>query len=1023
VAKNRKIIMQIRHRIPKSLDKQLASYTKFLFTSETFIAIGVAISVVLISFFLLFASDRIWDTPKILRILFSLTGFAVVLCFLFWFGKNWIWKKRGIKQIATNIQSKHRELGDRLLGAIELAQEGHSDEHISEELRLAAIMKVTEQAAKIDFNKDINKKKPIQALIVMILLCGLGFLLFSLLPQAFHNAFIRWCNPVASISRYTFIVFEKMPNRMKVPKGEPFEITLRLASESRWMPKKLFYQIPGITKGEADFNKNTATINLEGLNSPATMEVHSGDTSDTLTIDPVHRPSLIEFISQVKLPKYTGRGETKSILKNGDFTLLKGSTYSLKGNVSRNLASAKYTSEGKDSDLKTTNSIFSTRKIIAEKNRKYTFTWQDIFGFSPAVPYDLSLKIKNDREPFSECPGLPHFSAILIDEAMKINLKADDDFGVKDIAAAYSIGTSNGKKVKHLETKVIPLALGGKDKIELKTNTLFSPDLLGIPEKSLVTFYALATDYYPGRKAAKSVPYRIYILSKEQHMKLIQRRLKRIMSDLEDMIRREDASLTKNSKLSKLSEKEMKKTPTSEKIKEQKLREDAERREAKKMVEETIKLLKEALRNKKIPEKTIAQWAEFLEKMRNLSKQEMKNIVSKLQQAAAKKNPKKNMADAVKNQQKLLDKLKNILKKMDKSMDSLALDNFVNRLKKAAAKEHGISRTLKKMLPEIIGLPIEQITDVAKQDINQQIDIQKHINQNAEYIRDDLLAFFSRTRIEKYKKVTDDMEKVKMDAKLRKLQKNIEENYTARCINQSKRMADKFDEWAGLLRKSDNKKANGEGQGKPQKIDPEFMLGLLRIIQGEQNLREKTRYLDKNKPEQTQYKENAGLLSGDQGEVHLKLMFLTRKAQKSPPALKLLKKAGLAMDDVVTYLRKPQTDGPVIAAETEIIELLSGAFQHSSKQAGSSSAMMAMMMQMLMQGAAAGQSGTGSTMGGNTDVANMKFNDPAFKKDDPSHTTDKTHGTDTAEIPEEYKNVIEAYFKKRSKIKQGRKNN
>ena len=501
-------------------------------------------------------------------------------------------------------------------------------------------------------------------------------------------------------------------------------------------------------------------------------------------------------------------------------------------------------------------------------------------------------------------------------------------------------------------------------------------------------------------------------------MKLIQERLERIMSDLEDMIRREDASLRKNKQLSKLSEKELKKNETSEKIKEQKQREDAEKREAQKMTENAMKLLKEALRNKKFPEKTIAQWSEFLEKMNKLSKREMKNIVSKLQQAAEKKNPKKNMADAVKNQEKLLDQLKKMLKKMDKSMDSLALENFVNRLKKEAAKERQISQTLKKILPEIVGLPPEQITGKVKQDVEKQINTQKSINQNAEYIKDDLLAFFSRTRVEKYKKITDDMEQIKMISKLSQLQKNLESNFTSKSIHQSEELAEKFDEWAKLLSKMDNKKAdNQEGKGKPQEIDYEFMLGLLRIIQGEQNLREKTRYLDKHKPEQKQYKKNAGLLAGDQGDLHLKLMFLSQKAKKCPPAMKLLKRAGVAMDDVVAYLRKPQTDGPVIAAETEIIELLSGAFQQSGKQSGKSSGAMAMMMQMLMQGMAAGQSGTGNPMGGTTDNSNIKFNDPGFEKEDPSRATDKTQGVGIAEIPEEYKSAIEAYFKKRSNFK------
>jgi len=56
-------------------------------------------------------------------------------------------------------------------------------------------------------------------------------------------------------------------------------------------------------------------------------------------------------------------------------------------------------------------------------------------------------------------------------------------------------------------------------------------------------------------------------------------------------------------------------------------------------------------------------------------------------------------------------------------------------------------------------------------------------------------------------------------------------------------------------------------------------------------------------------------------------------------------------------------------------------------------------------------------MGGNTNAANMKFTDSGFEKNDPSRTIDKTQGAGTVALPEEYRNAIEAYFKKRSNIK------
>ena len=1011
---------QMKDKIPDSLKKQLTGYTEFLCGSEIFIAVGAGISAVILSFFLLFASDRLWDTPKPLRLIFAGAGFLILLYFIYWIGKNWIWRKRGIKKIAVKIQSHHKELGDRLLGAIELAEHSHDDKNISEELREAAIRKVAEQASTMDFTKDVDRKRPIQSILVLMVLAGLSFLLFAILPQAFHNAFARWCKPVASIARYTFIVLEKFPDKINIPKGEPYSIVCKLSSESKWEPDKLTYKLPGVKQGVAYFSNNKASVKLEGLSAPTKMIIRTGDTGDTLNINPVHRPSLVELFAKTKYPEYIGRGIKKAKLKNGTLSLLYGSIYTLEGTISRNITSAESILGNQQIALKTEKNKFFTLGSVAVKDQKVMFLWKDVLGFTPATSYDLKLKIEKDREPFTECVGLARFSAILVDEALKININADDDYGVKDIGVSYSYDSKNDKQVQK-NGKNISLAEGARDRTELKTEFLFSADLLGIPEMSLVTFKALSSDYLPGRRSTSSVPYRIYILSYEQHMKLVQERLERIMSDLEDMVRREETSLEKNTKISKMPGKNIKKRETTEKIKEQQAQEQAEKREAKKMAEEALTLMKEALRNKKFPEKTIAEWTEFLEKMRAVSQQEMKNTVNSLKKAQKNSNRKKNMADAVENQKKTVEKLKKMLKKMDDSLKSLTLDNFVNRLKKEAEKEKTITLTLKEMLKDIVGLPFDQITGNEREKLLQQIQIQKSVNKNAEYIRDDLIAFFARTRIEKYKNVTDDMEKIKMVVELQKLEKNIAVNYTSRSIGQSGKMAEKFTEWSKMLSQADNKKAQGDGKGKQQEIDTEFLLGLMRIIQGEQNLREKTRYLDKNRPAEKQYHNQSLQLSGTQGDLHVKLLFLTQKARKCPKAVQLLNYAGKVMDEVVAMLRKPQTDGSVIAAETEIIELLSGAFQQSSQQAGaSSSGMMAMLMQMLMQqkGVGAGKTPGQSSMGGSTDAQNMKFNDPGFNKEDPNRTTDKTQGTTTAEIPEEFKNAIEAYFKKRSKIQE-----
>ncbi len=339
----------------------------------------------------------------------------------------------------------------------------------------------------------------------------------------------------------------------------------------------------------------------------------------------------------------------------------------------------------------------------------------------------------------------------------------------------------------------------------------------------------------------------------------------------------------------------------------------------------------------------------------------------------------------------------------------------MTRLRKESEREKAITSALGEMLHSVIGLPPAEIQGENRVRLDELLSEQKTTGRNAGYIQDDLSGYFARTRIEAYKSVLDSMEEKNMRHDLEELEDSISENFTTRSIEKSKVMGDNFAIWAEMLSKSDMAKSQEPGDGEPQEMDTEFLMGLLRLIQKEQNLREKTRMLDQRKPDSPEaYKAKALELAYEQGDIHLHLSFLEDMARGFPPVFKLLDAAGEVMDEVVAFLRAPATDAPVIAAQTQIIEMLSGAFQESSSQSSASPmSMLAALMQMLQPGA--GASG-GSMAGGTTDALNRIFNDPAFGREDPAGSPDKVHGSGALAIPEEYREAIEAYFRKLSLI-------
>jgi len=300
----------------------------------------------------------------------------------------------------------------------------------------------------------------------------------------------------------------------------------------------------------------------------------------------------------VKLPEYTGRKESKVKVAGKTFNILEGSQFTLLGRADRELRSAEISdASGKRTPLKVAGPSFSSSKMDSSLSERNMISWKDSYGMSPLHGFEFSVLPEKDQEPFTECPRQPLYSAMLAEETLIIQATAEDDYGVAELGATYSAADpKNDSKI--LSSGEFKLSKGGPEKTSLDSEMIFCPRTLKIPEQSLVTLCSAATDYYPGRKRVLSRPYKIYILSLQEHAKMIEEELDSVMGRLEDLIWREEENLEKNKNISKLDKEELKKDETGEKISEQKDAEKMNSEDLEKLSEKGMKLLEEAVRNK-----------------------------------------------------------------------------------------------------------------------------------------------------------------------------------------------------------------------------------------------------------------------------------------------------------------------------------------------------------------------------------------------------------------------------------------
>ncbi|HBC87318.1 MAG TPA: hypothetical protein DCZ94_10215 [Lentisphaeria bacterium] len=1007
-------------KLPESLSLQLRGFQRKLRAIESVTAAAAAFCMVAGAFSFLYLSDRLWDTPVILRIILFLCGFVPLLYLIFYTIHHVFMKRRDFKTLSVLVQKHHRKLGDSLLGVVELAENKDLSENVSKELCSAAITNIAEKSQSMDFCEAISRKGLRRFAVWSFAILAVVVCMLIFTRPAFGNALIRWLNPLSSVERYTFVKFDGIPQSLNVPHGEEFEIKCVLDSSSTVRPENIKFRCGMEPAKTVTVAKDSALLRISGQTKPVDLKIWSGDFRKTVKIIPLHRPVLLNLEAAVKLPEYTGRKDEKVKLSGKTFQLLEGSQYSFEGKIDRDIKSAELVdASGKTNPLRTQGSSFFTEQQKAVASEKNVLTWLDSLGMRPLHPFEYSVVPEKDQEPFTECPKLPLYSAMLADETIIIQVTAEDDYGVAELGASYS--SSDPKiETKIYGTASMMLAKGAADKQKLEAEFMFCPALLKIEEKTLVTVCSTAKDYFPSRTTIYSKPYRIYILSLQEHAKLVEEELESIMAKIEDLVWREEENLEKNKNISKLSEEEMKNDETSEKISEQENSEKMNAEDLEKLSEKAVKMLEEALKNKEFPAKTIKEWAKMLDTINQVSKNDMKNVEKSLKNAQSESKRSEQMKKAVKEQQELLEKLKELMKKMDESLNNLTMENFVSRLKKEAENEKAISSKLAEIMKTSVGMDQNTLPEKIRNEITDQKSKQEQIRKIVKNIQDDLLGFFSRTRIKKYQDVSDEMEKEKIQKKLEDTVETIAKNQTAKGISSTKEIAAKLEKWADDLGKKDNKQAGGggEGGGEMKEIDPEILIGLMRLLQQEQELREQTRNLDENREKMKDYGEKSVGLSEKQMGMRNDLGGLKKKAADFPKLIQLMDQTGKAMTDAGALLFKPQTDQQTIGAETEVIELLAASMQNASEMSegsGEGSEMMSMLMQMMMGGQGGMRPG-GFKGSISSNAANTKSGGETYKPNLPEGKPERTAGASTKALPEEYKDAIETYFNRVNSI-------
>jgi hypothetical protein len=343
--------------------------------------------------------------------------------------------------------------------------------------------------------------------------------------------------------------------------------------------------------------------------------------------------------------------------------------------------------------------------------------------------------------------------------------------------------------------------------------------------------------------------------------------------------------------------------------------------------------------------------------------------------------------------EKISDELNNLLANLEGS-------TLVKRLKAASREQDQVAEKISSRIDKVFGAP-GRLSDEDREIFTELSSVETQSSQNISFIMDDMQAYFERRHMNQFKLVLDDMKNSKVLEALVTLGEEIPREQ-GMSIAQAEYWSDTLDRWGEDLVDA----ASGgqcPGSKTSDALPPSLILEVLKILEGEVNLREQTRVADQARPAvelDVHYTESKRLGNAQDGlrqrtdDVVSAIDDLPNGSERFGKELELLSAVSQVMNEAANILNNEDTGAPAIAAETEAIELLLQCKRINPKAGGGG-------------GSSPGGGGTGTTEDSALALLGSGLNQNERREArDVSQATGETGRI----LPEEFRAGLDEYF-------------
>ena len=616
--------------LPPILETKLADFRRRVWVVKLAEGVLAAVFALAVSYLLVFALDRVMETPGSLRLTLLLGGALVLGLGLPLKWHRWVWRQRRLEDAARLLRRTFPRLGDQLLSVVELARQDHAAGGRSERLVQAVMAQAADAVKDQDFSDAVPHARHRQWGWAAGGTLGVALLAFLTINGAARNAFARWLLPWRHTERYTFARIDPLPARLVVPYAEPFKLPLHLSATSRWSPPEGSGRIAGQPWVNAALASGGYPLAFPPQKQDAPLAVSLGDVRQSVQIEPRPRPELTELVVRVRLPAYLQyRTEPAIAVRGGSVSVLRGSQAAFTARASRPLAAAELDGQPQPVNGDTVTTGYAS--VPADAVRR--FTWRDRDGLAPREPLVLHVRAAEDEPPRIVARRDSLEQVILDSEVVTFDLNATDDFGIRQAGLAWK-GSLTGADGQTPVAGEKIAAVGAPEQRELAAKATFCAAREGVAPQTL-EISAWTDDYLPGRAHARSASFVLQILNKTDHALWLTEQFGRWLAVAKESYEREQGLHETNKELRALSAAELDRPENRRKVAQQAAAENANAAKLDSLTQSGRSLVEQATKNDEFDAKRLESWAATLRSLKDIAAHRMPGVSDLLKQTAS----------------------------------------------------------------------------------------------------------------------------------------------------------------------------------------------------------------------------------------------------------------------------------------------------------------------------------------------------------------------------------------------------